>query len=85
MRQKIKLKIQKAHASAEFGIEIIPNRRGKEKAALEGYVKRTPRDNQGNPLDKNGNLILSRLRVDKPMSQREQYLKSSRNPYRKDS
>lgn len=85
MQQKIKLKIQKALASTEFNVEILPARRGKGKAQLEGYKKKQARDDQGNPIDKQGNLILSRLRVGKTMTPQEQYLRSARNPYRKDS
>lgn len=82
MQQKIRIAIQKALAKSEFDIEIVPRTRGKEKVAKAGYVKKTRRDDEGNPLDKDGNLILTRLRVDKTMSPREQYLMSSRNPRR---
>lgn len=84
MRNKIKQKIQKAQAAAEFGIELIVNRRGRGKAAREGYKKITLRDSEGNHITKEGSLVLPHIRVEKTLSPREQYQQSARNPYRKE-
>lgn len=84
MKKEIKALIQKAQVKAEFGLELVPRRRGKGKARIEGYTKKTPRDFEGNPVDKSGNLILTRLRVEHTMTPKQQYLQSARNPYRKE-
>ena len=85
MREKIKIKIQKAQAKSEFNVNLISRPRGAGKAQKSGFVKRFQRNENLDVLDSDGNLILRQVHVDHTLSPKEQYLKSARNPYRKES
>lgn len=76
MQKKIKQKILIKQIESEFNVEIIPRRRGPKRA---DFVKRTLRDETGNHLDKDGNLILTHVRAEwnKTLTPSEQYRKST--------
>lgn len=85
MQKKIRARIEKAKIQSEFGIELVPQRRGIGKAKIEGYRKKILRDDEGNHIRADGSLILTHLKVEKTLTPQEQYLRSARNPYRKDT
>lgn len=75
MKKTILKKIQIAQAQAEFNVEIVPRRRGK---MHPDHIRRTHRDETGNHINAEGELVLSHILTDmgKTMTPSEQYRKS---------
>ena len=73
MRNKIKLKIQKAQAQADFNVEIMPRRRRK---IHPDFIQAMRTDEFGNHVTKDGDLILTHVRTEGTLTPSEQYRKS---------
>ncbi len=59
MRKKIRIKIQKAQAESICEMQILPRAR-----VRKDFIRRTLRDNMGNHLREDGDLVLSHVLTD---------------------
>jgi hypothetical protein len=77
MQKKIAEKIKRKQIESEFNVEIIPRR-----PCRKGWIRKTYRDSEGNPIGKDGHVILTQVKTDsgKTLTPAEQFQLSAFGP-----